>query len=387
VRRSYKFRLRPTARQHVALQGCLDDHRRLYNAALEERRGRWRWNHETVRYGDQSAQLKAIRDHCPEQALWSFSSQQATLRRLGRAFDGFFRRVGAGQAPGYPRFRGASRWDSVQWPKDGDGCRWKNDAQRVYLQGVGEVKVTMHRPVLGRVKTITVKREGKRWYVILSSDDVPTLPLAATGRSAGLDLGLAVFAATSDGELIDNPRHGRRAAKKLGAAQTVLARKEPGSNNRRRARSVVGNRHRTIANQRRDFHHQTACRLVRAHDILAIEDLAVANMSRSASGAMDAPGRGVAAKRGLNRSILDAGWAQFTSILAGKAEEAGRCLIKVNPRHTSTTCAVCGHVAAANRVSQAVFRCQACPYRAHADVNAAHNILRAGLALLAAQAA
>jgi putative transposase len=387
VRRTYKFRLRPTAGQHVALQQCLDAHRVLYNAALEERRGRWRWNRESVSYGDQSAQLKEIRSICPEQSRWSFSSQQATLRRLNRAFEAFFRRCRVGEKPGYPRFRSEHRFDSVEWPKNGDGCRWKPEHRRVNLQGVGDVKVEMHRSVEGVVKTVSVKREGRRWFLVLSCDDVATRPLPATGRTVGVDVGVSLFLATSDGDLVDNPRHGRQAAKRLAAAQSALARKQRGSANRRRQRQVVANQHRKIAHQRRDFHHQIARRLVGRYDVLVVEDLAVANMCRSASGTPEQPGINVAAKRGLNRSILDAGWAQFASILAGKAEEAGRSVIRVDPRHTSQTCAACGHVDAGNRVSQAEFRCRCCGHTAHADVNAARNILRAGLALPAADAA
>ena len=137
VRRAYVFRLRPTARQHVALAACVESHRELYNAALQERRDAWSHSNTRVNYGDQSAQLTEIRAARPDQAVWSFSSQQATLRRLNKAFAGFFRRVKAGQTPGYPRFKGAARFDSVEWPKDGDGARWLPEAERVYLQGVG----------------------------------------------------------------------------------------------------------------------------------------------------------------------------------------------------------------------------------------------------------
>ena len=124
VRRAYVFRLRPTARQHVALTACVAAHRELYNAALQERRDAWSHSKTRVFYGDQSAQLTEIRAVCPDQAVWSYSSQQATLRRLNTAFGGFFRRVKVGQRPGYPRFKGAARFDSVLWPKDGDGARW-----------------------------------------------------------------------------------------------------------------------------------------------------------------------------------------------------------------------------------------------------------------------
>ena len=142
MRRAYKFRLRPTARQHIALAACVDGHRELYNAALQERRDAWRDSRTRIGYGDQSAQLSEIRALRPDLAVWSFSSQQATLRRLNRAFESFFRRVKAGATPGYPRFKGKARFDSVEWPKDGDGARWHPDTRRVYLQGVGQVKVT-----------------------------------------------------------------------------------------------------------------------------------------------------------------------------------------------------------------------------------------------------
>jgi putative transposase len=385
VRRTFKFRMRPTVAQHASLDACLRDHRTLYNAALEERREAWR-RRVGIRYGDQAAQLSEVRAECPEQARWSYSSQQATLRRLSVAFDGFFRRVKAGEKPGYPRFKGRDRWDSVLWPSDGDGCRWKADTGRVYLRGIGSVRVSAHRPVEGRVKTIAVKREGRRWFLVLSCDDVPEKPLPGTGTVVGIDMGITAFLATSDGALVANPCHGRRSARRLAAAQRVLARKRRGSLNRRRAKAVVANRHRKAANQRRDFHHQVARRLVDTYDVIVLENLAVANMTRSAAGTLETPGVNVAAKSGLNRSVLDAGWAQFATILAAKVEETGRQIVKVDPRHTSQTCHDCGHVDAGNR-SGAAFACLACGHTDHADVNAARNVLRAGLARPAADAA
>jgi putative transposase len=386
VRRAYVFRIRPTARQHVALAQCLDAHRELYNAALQERRDAWSHNKTRVFYGDQSAQLTEIRAVRPDQAVWSFSSQQATLRRLTKAFDGFFRRVKRGQTPGYPRFKGAARFDSVEWPKDGDGARWLPEHKRVYVQGVGQLKVHLHRPVAGRVKTIQIKRQGRRWMLVLSCDDVPTNPLPATSRHAGIDVGVASFAATSDGTHVDNPRWGRTAQDKLTTAQQRLARAKRGSYNRAAKRETVGARHRKIANQRKDFHHKRARQLVESYDVLVVEDLKIANMVRRPKPVPDDdnPGQylanGARAKSGLNRSISDAGWGRFVSILRAKAEEAGRIWIEVDPRHTSDGCEKCGHTARANRVSQAVFQCQRCGHTAQADEHAARNILRAGLA-------
>jgi putative transposase len=389
MRRAYTFRLRPTSRQHVALGQCLASHRELYNAALQERKDAWRLRGVGVSYGDQSAQLKEIRRVRPDVATWSFSSQQATLRRLNRAFAGFYRRVRASEAPGYPRFKSAQRFDSVEWPKDGDGCRWLPEAGRVYLQGIGHVKATVHRRVEGRVKTIQVRREGRRWMLVLSCDQVAPRPLEPTGSAVGVDVGIASFATTSDGRQVSNPGYGRVAAAKLATAQQVLVRKRQGSNNRRRARATVAARHRRIANQRRNFHHQAARALVARYDLLVVEDLKIRNMVRRPAPRPDPdePGRflpnGAAAKTGLNRSIHDAGWARFVSILRAKAEEAGRVVIDVDARHTSDRCEACGHTAKENRVSQAVFSCRRCGHAVNADEHAARNILRAGLAHLA----
>jgi putative transposase len=393
VRRAYTFRLRPTARQHVALGRCLASHRELYNAALQERRDAWRLGTIGVSYGDQSAQLKEIRAVRPDVAAWSFSSQQATLRRLNRAFAGFFRRVRAGQTPGYPRFKPAHRFDSVEWPKDGDGCRWRPDSRRVYLQGIGQVRATVHRQVHGRVKTIQVHRQGRHWMLILSCDDVPTRPLEPTRAAVGVDVGIASFATTSDGDHLPNPGYGRIAAARLGTAQRVLARKQRGSNNRRSARASLAGRHRKLANQRRNFHHHAARALVARYDLLVVENLKIHNLVRRPASRPDPdqPGRFLpnraVAKTGLHRSIHDAGWARFVSILRAKAEEAGRVVIDVDPRHTSDRCEACGHTAKENRASQAVFSCRGCGHSLNADHHAARNILRAGLAHLAARPA
>ncbi|MGH3576557.1 MAG: RNA-guided endonuclease InsQ/TnpB family protein [Mycobacterium sp.] len=388
MRRAYVFRLRPTARQHIALAACVESHRELYNAALQERRDAWSHSKARINYGDQSAQLTGIRGVRPDVAVWSFSSQQATLRRLNKAFAGFFRRVKAGQKAGYPRFKGKARFDSVEWPKDGDGARWLPEQRRVYLQGIGEVKVHVHRTVVGRVKTIQVKRQARRWMLVLSCDDVPADPLPATGRQAGVDVGIASFATTSDGEHIDNPRWGRAAAARLTVAQQRLTRAKRRSRNRDRKRATVAARHRKIANQRKDFHHKQARQLVECYDLLVVEDLQIANMLRRAKPLPDPnnPGQflpnGAAAKRGLSRSISDAGWGRFISVLRAKAEEAGRTWIEVDARHTSDRCEACGHAAPENRVTQAEFRCTACGHGpTQADEHAARNLLRAGLAL------
>ena len=199
--------------------------------------------------------------------------------------------------------------------------------------------------------------------------------------------GIVSFATTSDGEHLDNPRWGRAAADRLAAAQQRLQRAQRRSKNRQRRRATVAARHRKIANQRKDFHHKQARKFAEAYDLLVVEDLRIANMLRRAKPVPDPdnPGQflpnGARAKSGLSRSISDAGWGQFVSILRAKAEDAGRTWIEVDPRHTSDGCEACGYAAPENRVTQAEFRCGSCGLVAQADEHAARNLLRAGLAL------
>ncbi|MGW3386371.1 RNA-guided endonuclease InsQ/TnpB family protein [Streptomyces cinereoruber] len=399
--RAYKFLLRPTARQAAALGEMLRDHCSLYNGALQERRDAYRHTSKTsVEYKDQSAQLKEVRAFDPErQGRWSFSSQQATLRRLDKAFQAFFRRVKAGRTPGYPRFKGVGHFDTVTFPRDGDGCRWDStphDTQtRVRLQGVGHVRVHQHRPVQGHVKTISVKREGNRWYVVLACDEVSVEELPPTGAIVGIDMGVVHFLTTSDGEHVGNPRFLQAMADELAGAQRHLAtfpkRTRQRTKTHRAAARKVAKLHGKIRRQRADFHHKTARTLVRDHDVIAHERLNIAGMVKSPAPKPDPdrPGgflpNSAAAKAGLNRSILDAGWAQFLGILANKAESAGRLVVPVDARNTSRTCPECGHVAKGSRVTQAKFACTACGFTANADHVGATNVLtRAGLVLCAA---
>jgi putative transposase len=394
--RAYKFLLRPTVRQAQALAEMLRDHCSLYNGALQERRDAYRHVSKTsVKYGGQSAQLKDIRAFDPErQGRWSFSSQQATLRRLDKAFAAFFRRVKSGETPGYPRFRGANWFDTVDFPKDGDGCRWNSTphdpATRVRLQGVGHVKVNQHRAVAGRVKTVSVKREGRRWFVVLTAEQDQPAPLPVTGSVVGIDLGIANFLADSDGRFVPNPRHGRKAAAKLQAAHQTLSRfprrnAKDRTANHQRAVDKVAQLHGKVRRQRLDHAHKTALGLVREHDFIAHEDLKIRNMSKAPAPKPDPDQagtflpNGAAAKAGLNKSINDAGWGVFLTILHAKAESAGREVIAVDSRNTSRECPECGHTAKGNRPSQEKFHCLACSHTAHADTVGATNVLRAGL--------
>jgi putative transposase len=285
-----------------------------------------------VFYGDQSGQLTQIRSLRPDQAVWSFSSQQATLRRLNKAFAGFFRRAKAakpGVKPGYPRFKGKARFDRVEWPKDGDGARWLPDQRRVYLRGIGQVKVHLHRRVEGRVKTIQIKRQGRRWMLVLSCDDVLANPLPATGAQAGVDVGVVTYATLSDGATVANPRWARSEVAGLEAAQRRLQRAERGSRNRGARRETVAARHRKIANRLKDFHHKQARGLVARYDLLVVEDLTIANMLRRAKLKPDPdnPGQflanGARAKSGLNGQSVTLARASSSRYCAPKRKTLG----------------------------------------------------------------
>jgi putative transposase len=384
VKRAYKLRAYPTRLQEGRAARLLADHCDLYNAALAERREAWRMRRVRVIYGDQSAQLKEIRGADPGgQGRHSFTAQQQTLRRLNATFGAYLKRArgakGEARRVGYPRFKAYHRFDQVLFVA-GDGARWDPaDAGRwayASFQAVGRVKVGQHRKVLGRVKTLQPKREGRRWYVIVVTDIEP-VPLPATGRSVGVDVGVARFLTTSDGEVVANPRFLDAAQERIVDLQRRTERARPGSGNRRRLRRVLAKEWRKVRNQRRDFHHKTAHGLVDTCDMLALEDLRVAAMTTSAAGTVEAPGRNVAAKAGLNRSILDAGWGQFTSILVAKAESAGRRVLLVSPAFTSIDCHACG--ARCTRPRQDAVVCSV-HGELDADLNGARDIAaRAGL--------
>jgi putative transposase len=255
--------------------------------------------------------------------------------------------------------------------------------------GIGEIKTNYYRPFKGEPKAIIVKREGAKWWLNVSCVGVPAKRLARTCSEIGVDLGVVNMIATSDGELIKGNHFGAQVQNQLAKAQRELATKQRGSNRRRSQVENVVRLHLKIKNQRRNAAHQLSRQLVNNYDLIALEDLTIANMVRAPKGRPDPeqPGaylpNGASRRARLNRSIHDAGWGQFVSLLTYKAASAGRSVVIVNPRYTSQTCAECQHVDVGNRVNQEDFRCRGCGHFDYADINAARNILRAGRALQA----
>ena len=372
--KAYLYRLYPTEEQARALQHQLDVARELYNACLLERRDAYRLAGLTLNYYTQAHQLKEIRQARPDFAAVNFSMLQAMCRRAQRSYENFFRRLRewkerkaqgqpVGKKPGPPRFKGYLRFNSLTFPSYGDGCKLTDN--RLYIQGVGLLKVKLHRPAGGPIKTVTLKRVGSRWYVVVVCE-VAVVRLSPTGESVGIDLGLASFLITDTGEPVSHPHPLRQAQARLRRAQRSLARKKRGSHRRQEQRRRVARLHEKIANVRRNFQHQTAHDLVMAYDVICHEDLQVKNMIRNHC---------------LAQSISDAAWRQFIVILVGKAAGAGRQTITVNPRGTSQTC-VCGEPVPKD-LSQRWHHCPRCGLSLPRDQVSAMLIKALGLEMLA----
>lgn len=363
MRKSFKYRLYPTREQAESLDGQLGEACRLYNAALQERRDAWRMAGKSLNYYDQANQLKEIRA-AGDLGLANYSACQDVLRRADKTFKAFFRRVKAGTKAGFPRFKSRRRFDSYTFPAYGDGCKLGDDG-KLYIQGVGVLKVKLHRPVSGEIKTVTLKRECGHWYVCFSVEVATPEPMPDTGEVTGIDVGLESFVVLSDGSVIQNPRYYRKAQATLRHAQRKVARRKKGSHRRRKAVRVLQRVHQHVRNQRSDFHHQVSRQMVNKFDLIAVEDL---NIKGLASGM-------------LAKSVNDVGWGGFLSRLSYKAEEAGRQVVKVNPNGTSQRCP-CG-AGVPKGLSQRWHQCLACGMSVSRDHASALEILRLGLSLQA----
>ncbi|HEY7315430.1 MAG TPA: transposase [Gemmataceae bacterium] len=361
MRRAFRHRLWTNANQERELGIMLETHRRLYNACLEQRKTAYETDKRSVKYTGQSAWFKAERVTNPFFARLNFSSAQDTMRRLDKAFVAFFRRVKSGEKPGYPRFKSRDRYDSFTFPAYGDGVRLIGERLRV--QHVGLVRVKLHRPVEGAIKTVTLKREAGKWYVAFACE-LPDVPVADSGKPAvGIDVGLEAFLTTSDGEREPNPRYLKDALPKLRIAGRAVSRKKKGGRNRRKSVRRLARVHTRVRNLRREHHHQVALRLVRRFGLIAVESLNIKGMLRN--------GR-------LSRAIADAGWSGFLLTLRCKAESAGICFVEVDPRGTSQQC-VCGQEVE-KALSVRWHDCPACGLSLHRDDVSAQVILARGLA-------
>ena len=357
-KKTFRYRLYPTADQRDVLDGQLRICCELYNAALQERRDAWRMARVSIRFVQQSAQLPAIKVDRPDVAGVYSQVLQDVLHRVDKAFGGFFGRVRRGERAGFPRFRAARRFDSLTYPQLGFAV----DDRHLTVSKVGAIKIKLHRPIDGTVKTLTIKREAGKWFACFSVDVEPA-PLPVSVETIGVDVGLTHFATLSDGTKIANPRHARRAEAKMRRAQRRIARRRRGSAGRREAVRLFQSAQAHVRHQRADVQHKLARSLVDRYGLIAVEDLNI---------------KGLAAGM-LAKSVQDASWSAFVDKLAYKAEHAGRVLVKVDPRGTSQHCTCGAHVP--KTLSQRWHQCVECGLSAARDHVAAQLILWRGLRL------
>jgi putative transposase len=378
MRKTFKYRISPTRETEQKLFWTLTRCRELYNAALSERKDAYKYAGKSISYYDQQNDLPEIKAEI-RQEYQDIAAHvlQDVLRWLDRAFQNFFRRCKTGENPGFPRFQGRNRYDSFTYP---DGAGWKFDGQYLHLTKIGKAKVKLHRPLEGKIKTVTIKREVDEWYVTFSCEVPGPEKLPVSYEDVGIDLGVTHLATLSTGEMIEHPRYYRKAQKVLEKRQQALSRKKRGSHRRDKARKLVARAHYKIARQRRDFHHKAAKKLVDRYQVIVFEDIQIRHLTRKPKPKQDENGtylpNGAVTRGGLNKSMLDAGWGTFVSICTVKAAWAGRTIIKVDPKFTSQGCSQCGQVRKKD-LSERWHSCD-CGAELDRDVNAAINILERG---------
>lgn len=363
MRKTFTYRLYPNKQQQRLLDHQLEECRWLYNHLLADRRDAWEQRQESRRLYDQQATLPALKAERPTLASVHSQVLQNVAVRIDLAFQAFFRRVKAGETPGYPRFRGTGRYDSLTFPQVPIGCRLDTETKRLRIANVGLVKVILHRPLEGTPKTATISRSSTgKWYVCFSCECAEPSPLPDTGQRVGIDVGLKTFATLSTGQEIANPRFFRHEEKALAKVQRRLSQEEQGTPERAMRRRVVARVHERVAWRRSDFAHQHSRHIVNTFDVIAVEDLAVNRMTHNHC---------------LAKSISDAAWSQFASLLSYKAAWAGRKYVAVNPAYTSQDCSQCGHRQKLS-LSDRTYTCPCCGLVLDRDYNASLNILRVG---------
>jgi IS605 OrfB family transposase len=377
-RKAYRFRLKvdaATEEKFNQFSGCC---RFVWNKCLSLNQFRLKNKHWILRYQELNFWLQLWKqseeygflDKCHSQVL------QQKLKDLDKAFMDCFDKTLPGKQ--FPRFRKKDLRDSFRYPQG-----FKIDNRRLYLPKIGWVGFFKSQAIEGLPKNITISRQGKHWYASIQVEMSVLQPIPSATKAIGIDVGIATFAALSDGSTIPSINSFRTLEKVLAKAQRDLSRKVKFSNNWREQVSQIQLIHTRISSVRRDFLHKTSTQISKNHALIVVEDLKVKNMSRAAKGTIEEPGIRVKAKSGLNKSILDQGWGEFRRQLEYKTSWHGGILISVNPRYTSQTCSVCHYQDKGNRLSQSEFACQSCGHQSNADINAAKNILAAGLAVIA----
>ncbi len=355
--KAFQYRLYPSKPQARKLDSTLETCRHWYNDLLSERKTAYEERQETVGKYEQLRRVKERKATNPWAAEVHSHVLQVVVADLDKAFQAFFRRVKAGQKPGYPRFRGRNRFDSFGFKEYGNG--FKVDGRRLRLRGIGRIAVRWHRPLEGTVKTVRIVKRAGKWYAAFSVEYTPQ-PLPATGRDVGVDVGIASLITTSDGEAVSPQNWYRQEQRKLRVLQRRVARRKKGGSNRGKAVRQLQRQHERIRNRRKDFLNKLVHAIIEQYDRIAVEDLRIPNMVRN--------------KR-LAKSILDAGWGYFMARLHAKAVEAAHIVVEVDPAFTSKTCSGCGDVFEGLTLKDRWIDCR-CGVSLDRDHNAAINILK-----------
>lgn len=355
-----QYRIYPTRKQETRLNETLEECRWLYNHLLAARRDTYEHTGKALTLYQQHATYPALKQARSSLATVHSQVLQNVAVRLDLAFKAFFRRVKAGEDPGYPRFKGQGRYDSFTYPQFG----FKMDEQgKLALSGIGHVKIVLHRPITGKMKTLTIQKSNTGKWDASFSCEVEPERLPDVPSQVGIDVGLKTFATLSDGSEIENPRFFRKEEKALAKVQRKQSKLAQGSPERRKHRKAVARVHERIAFRRSNFTHQESRQIVNAYGVIAVEDLQVHRMVHTHC---------------LSKSIHDASWSAFFSQLACKAEEAGRRYVAVNPAYTSQDCSRCHH-RQVMPLRERVYHCPCCLLELDRDLNAARNILAVGL--------
>ena len=367
MRKTFLYRLHPTHGQKTKLEAFLNACRWTYNKTLETRKEAWEKRQESVSLYDANHFLPQWKEDNPDLTnAFSQCLQNAQLR-VDLAFKAFFRRVKAGEALGYPRFKGKDRYDSFTFPQSG----FKLVDSKLSLSKVGSVRIRKHREIEGSVKTLTVRRTPTgKWWAAFSCEVEPE-PLPRIKAVVGIDVGLASFATLSTGEKIANPRFFNTDAVKLAKAQRRLCKVDKGTPDKIKWRTKVSRIYEKTTNRRNDFAHKLSHRLVKENQVIAFEKLNIKDMMGNHTNIFG---------HKLNKSISDVAWNQFTNYTTYKAECAGRQVVFVNPRNTSKMCSRCGQLVE-KTLANRVHRCS-CGLVLDRDENAAINILSLGLKTL-----
>jgi len=359
--KTFRYRLRPTAHQRTLLEQNLEICRWVYNETLAVRKNTWEQEHKSLSLYDTNKLLTSWKQSKPELTQVHSQVLQNAQARVDLALNAFFRRVKAGEKPGYPRFRGHGRYDSFTFKQSG----FRLEDRGLFLSKIGLVKIVLHRPVEGKVKTLTVRRDSVgNWYACFSCE-VEEKPLPPVDRIVGIDLGLTTFAVFSDGQEIQRQRWMKQDAKDIARLQRKKERLPKGSPERKKAVHALQHAYQRQTHRRNDFSHQESRKLVNTYQWIVFEDLDIRGMQSTKN-------------RLINRGIADVAWGQFVRYTTEKAAEAGRGVVRIDPRNTTQLCSGCGEMVPKD-LHVRKHHCPHCGLELGRDQNAALNILARGL--------